>query len=185
MRLSGLLLWYEWLTKANVLLSQWYWGLIFSAYNFKTCSTFETMACCTQKVVALATQCGEDDGYSVRTQVTSPSALKERHSAPSGISLAHLKIHMKIHNSQGIMPTSYPFNEGPTKTTGLMEGTTSYGGTCSAYKMTHSLQIIQWNKDVLIIYCILLLKCKLFIWPRKCQGKIYLPNCPVTDAVFL
>lgn len=70
-------------------------GLNFSAYNFKTCSTFETMACCTQKVVALATQCGEDDGYSVRTQVTSPSALKEKHCAPFGISLAHLNIHMK------------------------------------------------------------------------------------------
>lgn len=27
--------------------------------------------------------------------------------------------------------TSYPFKEGPTKTTGRIEGTTSYGGICS------------------------------------------------------
>lgn len=46
------------------------------------------------------------------------------------------------------MPTSYPFKEGPTKTTGRMEGTTSYGGICSAYKDT-------WSSKTGIMYNIL------------------------------
>ena len=32
-----------------------------------------------------------------------------------------------------ISVTSYPFRDGPTTTTGLMDGTTSYGGICSCF----------------------------------------------------
>ena len=43
--------------------------------------------------------------------------------------------------------TSYPFREGPTKTTGRIEGTTSYGEVCSVCRERRGLQMFKrWRE---------------------------------------
>lgn len=64
----------------------------------------------------------------------------------------------KVKNVYYDFLTSYPFKEGPTRTTGRIEGTTSYGGMCSVwesgekvfsiqflYKANSSYRFIYWN----------------------------------------
>ena len=50
--------------------------------------------------------------------------------------------------ARGQLPTSYPFREGPTRTTGRIEGTTSYGGVCSVCRERRRLQMVKRQREL-------------------------------------
>lgn len=108
-------------------LSRWFlgWWLFFSVSNFKPCSIFETAmlypeGCCLGNSAWRWWLLFSD-------KPTSPLTCCLRSDA-----LVTMSKYTHAHHRDWGRPTSYPLSDGPTKTTGLMEGTTSYGGMCSA-----------------------------------------------------